>query len=303
MPQIDRDAINEKYTVLTFIPQYEAQEELQWATNIFIASDLSETRRSLSQYPAISIRYSLNLQLDNRDFLFKVLSAEEIHNEWILPYFPHSTSASSSGGSLTIPSVDNITYPYHEYYLSYTRNKLVYKQVSDMSTEFSDEEEIWVAPCYRAFIIPQLTTVDLGKCRWGHEVVLSFRMAGDSEKVMTYHSDSFDFHDTVQIPVKTQQVRHQELFQYVPAMAHTNTPTAARQNQTPVVEAKYFLKYDDYYREDYPFRGVFMKGLGALTADSFVYEDLTHRLATDKLTIVYHQGYALATAMMRQVQE
>lgn len=282
---------------------------MAWASNIFIAADLSETRQSLSPYPAISIQYSFDLSLENRDFLFRVLDPAHIKDTWVLPYYPHSTPAKIFNGQLAIDTVItsdySAQYPYHEYWMAYTRNDMEYGKVSDYSILLTGDE-VWAVPCYKAVIHPQLSTTDLGKCRYGHTVDLTFRMTADSEKVMTYHVDEFDFYDSLEIPINTTHVRRQEVFSPIPAGVYSYNPTAYRENQTSKLSVNYFLRYDDYYREDYPFRGVFMKGLGievgefGLTEDSG-YAGENYRLEGSSLNITYNQGFATASAVMRKV--
>ena len=303
MISLNRDLVDDKYSVLEFVPQYEATETLEWATNIFIAADLSENRRSLSPYPAITITYSFDLSLDNRDFLFRVLDPDHIKDTWVLPYYPHSTPARVFSGQLAIDKVVtsdyNVDYPYHEYWMAYSRTHMEYGKVSDYSSSLI-AEELWAAPCYKAVINPQLSTVDMGECRYGHTVDLTFRMTADSEKAMTYHFDDFPFYDAMEIPVNTTHVRRQSVFAPVPSGIYSYNPTAYRSDQTSELQTNYFLKYDDYYREDYPFRGVFMKGLG-IAAGEYGYEGMVYRLAGSSLQITYHQGYATASALLRQV--
>ena len=302
---VDRTAIDQKYSVLPFVPQYEAVERLVWPTRIFIASDLSETRESLSPYPAIYISYNIELQLDNRDFLFQILSDEEIKNTWVLPYFPHSTPAlivaDAQGDQVVYYStVDSANYPFDEHYMVYTRDAMVYKPLTDMACELPLRSQIWFTPCYYAYIFPELTTSDMGKCRYGHEVTLTFRMAARTEKVMTYHSDSFDFYGALTVPIQTNFKRYNNLFMEKPAPAYTYTASSRLESETAVVQASYFLKYDAYHREDFPFRGVFMKGLG-ISADEYVYPGRKHRLADSSVSITYSQGHATADTTMREV--
>lgn len=305
--EIDRTAIDDEYSILEFVPQYEATETLEWATNIFVAADLSENRRSLSPYPAITIQYSFELSLENREFIFSVLDPVRIKDYWVLPYYPHSTLSIVASQGVTIPSNifqgNNISYPYHKYWMAYNRDYMVYGLMPDMtvdSTHFPVGSEVWIAPCYEAIIHPTMRTVDLGRCRYNHEIDLTFRMTADSEKAMTYHYDDFPFYDALAVPVNTEHLRHQSMFTPIPAGAHSYNPFAYRSNQVSKVSANYFLRYDNYYREDYPFRGVFMKGLG-IAAGDYGYKDKKYRLEGSSLQITYHQGHATGSATMREV--
>lgn len=305
--EIDRTAVDDKYSILEFVPQYDATETLSWATNIFIAADLSENRRSLSPYPAISIQYEFELSLESREFIFSVLDPNRVKDYWILPYYPHSSATLITSQGVVVPTHNfqgkSISYPYHEYWMVYNRERMLYGKMSDMTVgqdQFPIDSEVWIVPCYEAIINPAMRTVDYGKCRYGHELRLNFRMTADSEKAMTYHYDDFPFYDALSIPVNTDHLRHQSMFTPIPAGAHSYNPYAYRRDQTSKVSANYFLRYDEYYREDYPFRGVFMKGLG-ISAGEYGYKEKKYRLEPSSLEITYHQGHATASTVMREV--
>ena len=313
---VDREEIDSKYSVIPFIPQYGAKEQFKWATNIFIAADLSEDRMSLGPYPAITITYNVTLQQHNREFLFDLLSPTRLKDEWVVAYFPQGTRATVlpdglGGNVLSIGRIAGAPYPYGDYRLIYTRQQMIYQPHDDNPIptiiprnppiELHPDQEIWVCPCFTGFIYPSLTTTDFGKCRYGHTVTLTFRMTAESEAKMNYEADSFDFYDALTVPLKTTINRKQQVFEYMPAPLHSYSPFSHTSTQTPIVEAQYFLHYDHAERQDYAFRGVFMKGLGAYTADNYVWPEVKHRLSTSSMTLTYDQGFCKAVAHMRQV--
>lgn len=313
---VDRANIDSRYTIMPAMPLPTATETLEWVTRIFIASNLRENRTALAQYPAISIDYQFEVNLATRGWLTSLAEeaqapATTARNEWVLPYFPHGRRGIvASGNRLTARNIqdeiNNISpatnYPMGQYYLKYDRYRFFYDRTPMTASPFNVGDEVWVVPCFIAYINQNISLVDLGKCRYGHKVNLSFRMTGESERLMTYRVANFDFLDALQSPLDTKITRHSSSFNPRPAIPSVHTPVAYKERQQPTVAVKYWLEYDEFIRQEYAFRGYFMQHLGAFTAGHYVDNNKLHRLADDKLTIKYAQGALEATATMREVQ-
>ena len=214
---LDRSEIDDRYSVLPYVPLPQAVEELKWVTNIFVSADLTETRRSLADYPAITITYQVVLTPDTRvwaDSLYAVA-----RNTWILPYYPHLTTGRVlRSGQLVVASPGGHSYPYHEYVCVYTNERMVYRKITTQSgdstdinlinpvTDFQSGQSVFVVPCFKANINSNLQYQDVGPYRYGGSVTLKFRMTGDSEQVMTYKVDEFDFISAVQTPLRTVSI-------------------------------------------------------------------------------------------------
>ena len=304
---IDREAIDMKYSVLEQMPTAFATEQLTWATNIFVAADLTEYRRSLAEFPAMVVTYNFNMRNFNRTLFTGIMEQEAT---WMLPYFPHLTNAGIVNGVAVPTTVDSVTYPSAEHYLVFSRGHLVYRQASHMDVSafdgIMDAVQVWVVPCYEAVIMPRLSWIDRGECRDGSTMSLVFRMAGASEKALTfaYEGDEpFDFRDALQTPLEVDAARHQRNYDPVPAGVYTYQPTARAADEATIVNCRYLLEYSPFKREDYAFKGTFMKGLGAFTADHYVSEDKLHRIEDDTIMIEYQQGMAIANVLMREVKE
>ena len=300
---LDREAIDDSYSVLTSLPLADAREELKWTTNIFIASDLSETRLALADYPAITVTYSWNLRAANRELIDTIMTEKVT---WMLPYLPHLTNCAIVNGVAVPETIAGVSYPTAEHYLVFSRGHLVYRLASDMDVSMfegiTDAVQVWVVPCYPAHIQPTLSWMDVGKCRDGSTIDLMFRLTGDAEKALTYESEEFDFLDALQKGVETEATRRQKNYAPVPARSHVYVPFARKPSETPMVSCRYLLEYSPYVREDYAFRGVFMRIKGSAEAGHFVNEDTLHRIEDDMVTINYQQGMAIASVLMRQVE-
>lgn len=336
---VNRDEVETRYVVLPYMPLPTASEQIKWCTNTFISADLSETRQALAQYPAINITYSFIIKDprdhritgdQNRGLSFFNQLEKTLGNEWMLPYYPHMTRGYVlSDGQLAITSVGGHSYPYHEYCCVVNKTRIDYKAISTRTgdgsgvrlvTPFTDphlwRQQSYVVPCFRAFIDPKFKYQDLGPNRFGGELKLTFRMAGESEKAMTYQFDGFDFiasgvnedadktywSKRAQIPLSVDMNRRQANFAAKPARAHAYTPNAYLKGQTPITRAVYWLDYNDYVRQDYEFRGALMKGLGGETADHYLNTKTLHRLSSDMVTINYDLGVAQAETVLREVK-
>ena len=303
---LDRDAVEEKYSVLEHMPTAMATEELTWATNIFVASDLTEYRVPLAEYPAIRVTYNFNVRNVNRTLFTEIMEKEAT---WMLPYLPHLTNAGIVNDEAVPTTIDSVTYPPAEYYLVFSRGHLVYRKATDMDVSafegITDAVQVWVVPCYEAVIEPRLSWMDVGKCRDGSTMSLVFRMKGDSEKALTFKYDNpdepFDFIDSLQTPLQVEAARHQRNFAPTPSGIYTYKPRARMPDEATTVQCRYLLEYSGFIREDYPFKGTFMAGRGPFTADNYVNEDELHRLEDDRVVIEYQQGIAIANVLMRKV--
>lgn len=299
---LNRDAIDDKYAVFDYLPTAFAREELKWTTNIFIASDLSETRVALADYPAITITFSWNLRAANRELIDMIMNEKVT---WMIPYLPHLTDCSIVNDVAVPQTIGGVTYPTSEHYLVFSRGHLVYREASDMNVSMFDgivnAVQSWVVPCFTAHIQPELSWMDVGKCRDGSQIDLTFRMTGDSEKALTYQSNEFSFFDALQTPLEVEASRRQKNYAPVPARSHVYVPFARKPTETPMVNCRYLLEYGPFVREEYAFRGYFMDIKGAAMADHFVNENTLHRLENDMITIEYQQGIAIASAIMREV--
>lgn len=300
---LNRDAIDDKYSVFDYLPTAYATEELRWTTNIFIASDLSETRVALADYPAITITFSWNLRAANRELIDMIMTEKK--TTWLIPYLPHLTDCDIVNGKAVPQTIGGVTYPTSDHYLVFARGHLVYREATDMDVSMFDDivnaTELWVVPCFLAHIQPQLEWVDVGKCRDGSLIDLSFRMTGDSEKALTYQSNEFSFLTALQTPLEVEATRRQKNYAPIPARSHVYVPFARKASETPMVNCRYLLEYNQFTREEYAFRGYFMDIKGSAMADHFVNENTLHRLENDTITIEYQQGMAIATAIMREV--
>ena len=307
---LERTAISQSYDVLPVIPLPDGVEELTWATNIFIAADLTETRVSLSPYPAIKITYNFKVNCQSRSWLQSLPTST--NNYWQLIYFPYSSPATIRNGVLTIANEGGVFYPYQQFIAIYDRSHLSYYPVSSSTgtsetvvintqhgTVVHPDGEVIVAPCFEALIAPNIKYQDLGNLD-GHTVSLTFRMSGPAERRMTYHVDSFDFVGAVQRPLSVDARRHQSTYSPPPAPAHTYSPIARLENQVPKSNVTYWLDYHTT-RDDYAFRGSLMKGLGAATAGHYLTADNLHRLQDDKVSIRYGLRVAKASTVLREV--
>ena len=311
--QVDRANIDNKYSIIPAMPLPTATETLEWVTRIFISGTLSETRTALAQYPAITINYKFQLGLGNRPWLETLAMEAQLpstnpRNEYVLPYFPHGMPATVSGNTLTantavdpVNSLTAIRYPYNRYYLKYDRYRFIYDQLPITAAPFRDGDEVWITPCFVAFIDPAVVLEDLGKCRHGHKVNLLFRMTGESERLMTYTVDNFNFMDALQSPLDSKVTRHQTSFMPLPAIPNTYTPVAYQASQQRITDVDYWLEYDQKIRQDYTFRGIWMKNLGSYTAGNYIETGKLHRLVRDRITIKYDLGAITASGQMREV--
>lgn len=302
---LDRRAVPIDYEVLPSIPLPDGIERLTWATNIFIASDLSETRVSLSPNPAITITYNFNLRCRlAKTWLATLPTAGSL---WMLPFFPYFSPGVVANGTLTINA--NVHYPYTRYLLTYHSDQLRYYGLSTTAGNSSDvvvfgyaehpSGEVLVCPCFEAVLDKTVKYTNQGNVD-GSTVSLTWRMAGQSEVDMTYHADSFDFVSAVQRPLTVDAQRKQVTFAPEPAPVHTYSPIAYKENQIPKTSASYFL--NNYDREDsYNFRGKLMKGLGATTADHLLVADKLHRLQDDTVQINHNVRVSTASAVLREV--
>ena len=311
---LNRDEIDEKYSVLPFLPLPRATEQITWVTNIFVSADLSERRNSLARYPAIRITYEFVITPDTRDWLDELITSAK--NEWVLPYFPHMTFGRRlPSGQIIITSVGGHDYPYHKYCCVYSSARMIYKEITTTAGNSSDvrlsspigsglfnsEQQLFVAPCFVAILHPVFSYNDVGPYRYGGSVKLTFRMTAESEQAMTYDVDDFDFINSAQQPLSVSMNRRQLSFAPKPAPAHTYTPNVYRKNQTPKTRTTFWLNYDNFVRQDYQFRGAIMKRLGSQTADHYLNNQILHRISDDMVTIAYDLGRAKATTMLREV--
>ena len=300
---LDRSVIDDKYSVLEQIPTIPVVEQLTWTTNIFVASDLTEYRQSLTDYPATLVTYNFNLRNVNRTLFTTILDKK---STWIIPYMPQMTRCGIVSDQAIPTTISGVDYPRAQYYLVFSRGHLVYRDASDMDVSTFDgiinATQAWVAPCHEAVIEPRLSWVDEGECRDGSNLSLSFRLAGDSEKALTYeYNEEFDFRDALQRGIEHFAARHQRNYAPPPSAVYTYQPRARMADEATTLDCRYLLEYDDVTREDYGFKGKFMTGKGAATADNYVEENKLHRLENDIITIEYQQGIAIATATMREV--
>ena len=300
---LDRTAVDEKYSVLEQIPTIPVTERLVWATNIFVASNLKEYRRALTNYPATTLSYSFNLRNINRTLFTEIMEKKAT---WMLPYMPHITDCAIVNGIAIPTTINGVTYPSAEYYLVFSRGHLVYRKADHMDVSAVDEfvdTELLITPCHKAVIDPRLSWIDEGECRDGATMTLSFRMTGDSEKALTYdYTEEFDFRDALQRGIEVQAARHQRNYAPKPSGIYTYQPRARMADEAPMLACRYLLEFDEFTREDYAFKGKFMTGKGAFTADNYVNDDTLHRLEDDTITIEYQQGIAIALANMREVE-
>ena len=318
---LDRSEIPAQYDVIDAIPLPTGVEKLQWSTNIFIAADLSEVRMALSASPAINITYKYTLNCSNRTLIEKVVNSK---NEWLIPYLPHSTRGNIISSpyitttSITATSINGNYYPYKDYFAVWNERAIVYRAITAPNNDGSSlllndrfaniplydtatESPFFIAPAVTAYIKPQIGYTDVGKYKDGSEISLEFRLTGESELALTYQQDKFAFIDTLQSPIQVSQRLNQARFAPMPARAHAHAPYARMYDEAPIINATYWLGYDDYNRDDYTFRGYFMKALGSLTAGHYVDENKLHRLADDTITINYDTGITKATCRMREV--
>lgn len=310
---LDRRAVPTYYDVLPAIPLPDGEETLTWVSNIFIASDLSETRTSLTPYPAITVTYNFNLRCSiAKTWLASLPTAQ---NRWMLPYFPYLSQGTVANGNLTFDT--NVHYPYDSFLLTFSYGRLRYYGISTASGNSSDvviygvaenpTGKVVVCPCFEAIMTDNVKFTDQGGVD-GSLVSLTFRFTGGAEQAMTYHADTFDFINTVQRPVETEVGRRQATFAPKPAPVHTYSPIAYKENQVPKLSVEYWLTYlDDQQqpvsgdRSAYAFRGVLMKGLGAVTAGNYVVSDKLHRVQDDVVNIKYDNRIARGATVMREV--
>ena len=318
---VDRTAVPADYEVLPLVPLPTATETLTWCTRVFIAADLSESRQSLADYPAITIDYEFVLKPSTQSFLDTLSTAKP---NWLVPFFPHYTRATfipavlrgviygpfARRHSFGSPAA---YYPYQTYCVVYDRTRMVYCLTGNPAPGDSDlvlsapstfqpwTEPLFVAPAFVAQLQPQIRYVDVGDCRWGSRVGLTFRMSAEAEQALTYHVDDFDFISVAETPLNVSADRRQADYMPKPAPAHAYVPVAYQEDQTPMINTSYFLTYHESVRDDYYFRGAMMRRLGGYTADNYITNTKQHRLADDTVAISYDLGRANAAVTMRQV--
>lgn len=303
---LDRRAVPTEFDVLPAIPLPDGTETLVWVTNIFIASNLSETRNSLTPYPATTITYNFNLRCKiAKTWLAGLATAS---NRWMLPYFPYFSYGTITSGRLTFDS--SVHFPYYKYLLIYRFGNLKYHAITTATNTSADvvvtgnidlpDGRVAVAPCFEAILGKAIKYTYQGDNADGSTVSLTFRMTGESERVMNYHVDNFDFVSAVQRPISVDAERRQLTYAPAPAPAHTYSPNAYKENQVPKPSVEYLF---DVRRDvaDYYFRGAIMKRLGALTADNYLVADKLHRLQDDMIKIVYNAQTAKAMVTLREV--
>ena len=305
----NRVEVPDQYTALSRMPLPTATEQLVWTTNIFISADLTEVRRPLSASPAITITYNFILNCNSRQLL---QSAVSDNNTWLIPYFPHHTRGANINGVAIPATINNRPYPYKDYWLCWNSSTFVYRAIdnlmlADPTTTNEDYEKVinspafWIAPCYTAVIDPSIGYADVGQFRDGSTIALKFRLTGDSETALVYQTDSFDFPNSVKSPVQVEYIRNEATFMPPPAGIDTYRPHALMANSTPIINATYWLDYNDFQRDDYDFRGVFFKGQGANTAGHYYNNQTLHRLQDDIVNINYDRGLSQATLKLREV--
>ena len=169
MLSIDRTNVDNRYTILPEMPLITATETLEWVTRIFISGTLSETRTALAQYPAISISYQFEVGVSNRAWLESLIIESQTpstnpRNEYVLPFFPYHMPATVSGNTLTanpandpVNNLTTIRYPYGNYYLKYDRHRFFYDKTPITAAPYTAGDEVWVAPCFVAFIMPSIS--------------------------------------------------------------------------------------------------------------------------------------------------
>ena len=303
---LDRRAVPAQYDVLPVIPLPDGEERLVWVTNIFIASDLSEDRVSLADYPATSITYNFSLRCGLANSWLETLPTAS--NLWMLPYFPYWSQATVANGNLTFHT--DVHYPYFSHLLTYRHEELRYYSITAPSGTSSDvvvhgyaehpSGSVAVCPCFEAILDKSIKYSSQGPNQDGSTVGLTFRMTGVSEQMMNYHVDDFDFVSAAQRPVSVDAMRRQVTYAPAPAPAHTYSPIAYKENQVPKTSTSYFL--DSYQADaDYYYRGALMKRLGALTADHYLTADKLHRLQDDSVTIKHTPRLAKASVTLREV--
>ena len=318
---VNRTAISDDYEILPLVPLPTATETLTWCTRIFIAADLSESRQSLADYPAITIEYEFVLKPSTQSFLESLPTAKPY---WVIPFYPHYTSATYIPavlrGVIYGPFARRLGfgspatyYPYGDYCVMYDRTQMIYFRtdnppagVSDLTLLdplqlFTFRQPTFVAPAFVAQIDPQVRYLDVGDCRWGSRVGLTFRMSAAAERALTYHVANFSFIAAAESPLNVAVNRRQADFMPKPAPASAFTPVAYKANQVPIVNTSYFLTYHETTRDDYYFRGAMMRRLGGFTADNYLTSAKKHRLADDRVSIVYQDGRANASVSMREV--
>ena len=311
---LDRRVIPTEWDVLPTIPLPDGEETLTWVTNIFIASDLSETRNSLTPYPATAITYNFSLRCKTAKTWLAGLPTAT--NKWMLPYFPYLSSGLVENGNLTFNT--NVHYPYQDYLLTFSHGQLRYYGFSTSTNDSSDiaihgvaenpSGPVVIVPCFEAILSTNIKYTDQGDNKDGSVVSLTFRMTGRSEQAMNYHVDQFDFINALQRPVNVDASRRQKTFAPRPAPPHTYSPNSYKETQVPKPSVEYWLNYlDDTIRpigdtrSAYAFRGALMKRLGAYTADNYISADKLHRIQDDVVKIKYTAQVAKGATMMREV--
>ena len=305
----NRVEVPDEYAVINRMPLPTASEQLMWTTNIFISSDLTEVRRPLSASPAITITYNFILNCHSRPLLELAVNEP---NQWLIPYFPHYSRGANIGGVAVPASVNNNMYPYGDYWLAWNSYAMVYRHIDNLAladptvtiTEYDkiiNSDEFWIAPCFVAVIDPSIGYTDVGQYRAGSQIALKFRLSGASETAMVYNVDSFPFADNVKTPVKVEYKRNEATFMPKPSGIHSYNPVAKMKDSTAIINATYWLDYNDFQRDDYPFRGVFFKGQGSYTAGHYYDENTLHRLEDDIVNINYDRGLSQAIVRLREV--
>ena len=287
---LNREDIPTQYDVLPLLPLPNAIEVIEWATNIFIASDLSEKRTALTNIPSIKLTYNFVLNCSSRTLINNIYKSK---NEWLIPYLPYFTR-----GNFTIDGKD---YPKTDYYVLWNKSSMVYKtHDNDDNTADITASVYWTAPCVVAYIKPSVSFNDVGRNRAGSTVSIEFTIANEQQLIIS--ADSFDFINKLQSPIREQLKRQQTLWQPMPARAHTYTPYARMREETPIVDATYRLLYNDYQRDDYSFKGYWFNHLGSFSAGNYVDANKIHRIEDDKIIINYGWGAIDARLRLRELQ-
>lgn len=302
---VNRDGIPTNFHVLPHMPHPPMVETLKWQTKTFIAADLSEFREPWIDVPAVTIQYNYTLNRNLRSELQEMLDNDLI---WVIPYLPHMTRA----GYSFFGYAPNLNYPYkYGQYVAYiSRRHLFYRRVDDNLIpqdhlpprwEELATETVWMCPCWTAYVDRKINYTYAGRCLDGDRIKLTFRLTADAEHQQYYEvQPPYEFPNFLTVPHTITDARNQTMLDPKMTVPHSYQPTARMPDETQQLAAKYFLRYDDQYRDDYQFRGAFNWAKGSLISQDWVGDQSFWRLADDKINITYNQGYADANLNLRK---
>ena len=312
---VNRDSVPSQYHVLQQMPVPPIMETLTWQTKTFISADLSERRDAWIKVPAIVVNYNF---VYNRNTVALRNAALNDDLLWLIPYYPHMTLAREENGILKPSFVANYKYGEFAAYIYLRGNLLSYRSIDPTNYDYQDTEpprwhemyraidnqlEVWIMPCWLAYIDRNINYQDVGRCRDGDKMTLSFRLLSTSEVKQYYElTPPYAFpRETLVSPYTVTRSRHQTMISNKQTIPYVYQPVSQQPANAQTLAVKYYLRYGDDIRDDYEFRGAFNWARGGEVSQDWLDDQSYWRLADDKISIEYQRAFAVASCNLRKV--